>query len=68
MKIDIYGTRELLMEHGKRIEEVLQRAVSQALDEHKRAGNMIASWSNEEVVFIEARNIAVDGLLAQGRI
>lgn len=62
MKIDIYATRELLLEQGKVIEDVLRRAVRQALVEHKRAGNKVATWTPEGVVLIEARSIAVDEL------
>jgi len=35
-----------LIVYGKAIEDVLQRAVQQALLVHKRAGNPIATWQD----------------------
>jgi len=56
-----------LIVHGKAIEDVLRRAVHQALLTHKRAGNPIATWQDEHVVIIPPEDIPVaegdDGLL-----
>ncbi len=60
MKIDIEKSEDLFFEHGKAIEEVLRRAVRQALLEHKRAGNPIAAWENGKVVLISPDDIPVD--------
>lgn len=68
MKIDIHESKDLLIEHGKKIEEVLRQAVQQALAEHQRAQNRVASWADEQVVFIEPGNITVDLLIPEGRI
>ena len=68
MSVDIYQSKDLFIVHGKMIEEVLRRAVQQALVEHQRAQNMVASWSDEQVVFIEPGDITVDVLAPEGRI
>jgi len=55
-----------LIVHGKTIEDVLQRAVRQALLAHKRTGNPVASWHDEQVVILPPAAIPVtedqDGL------
>ncbi len=61
MKIDIEKSKELLIEHGKDIEEILRHAVRQALLEHKRKGNPIASWKDGKVVLISPDKIQEDG-------
>lgn len=60
MKIDIYEAKDLLVTHAKDVEEILRRAVRQALLEHKRAGNSVAAWEDGKVVIIEADDIPVD--------
>ncbi|HMF55080.1 MAG TPA: hypothetical protein VK619_01860 [Pyrinomonadaceae bacterium] len=60
MRIDIDKSEDLFVEYGKAIEGVLRRAVRQALLEHKRAGNSIASWERESVVLISPDKIPVD--------
>jgi len=56
-----------LIVYGTAIENVLRRAVNQALLAHKRAGNPIATWQDEHVVIIPPEDIPVaednDGLL-----
>lgn len=42
------------------IQEALTRAVRDALRRHKQAGNPIAVWQDDRVVWIEAKNIEVD--------
>lgn len=59
MKIDIYQSKNLLVTHAKDVEEILRRAVRDALLEHKRAGNYIVSWEDGEMVFIEADDIPI---------
>jgi hypothetical protein len=65
MRIDIHESRDLLVSHGKEVEEILRRAVRSALLEHKRAGNPVASWEEGRVVLIEANKIPVDDPLDQ---
>jgi len=59
MQIDIHESRDLLVSHGKEVEDILRRAVRNALLEHKRAGNTVASWEEGKVVLIEADNIPI---------
>lgn len=68
MKIDINGNKNLLAEHGVGIEGVLRRAVRQALAEHKRAQNKVASWADGRVVLIEPDDIHIGDVTAQERI
>lgn len=60
MKINIYTSPNLLAEHAKEIEDVLRRAVRDALISHKRAGNTIAAWKDGKVQQIKAEDISVD--------
>ena len=53
-----------LIVYGKAIEDVLRRAVHQALLAHKRAGNPIATWQDEHVVIIPSDDIPVEDVLA----
>jgi hypothetical protein len=53
-----------LIVHGKAIEDVLRRAVQQALLAHKRAGNPIATWHDEHVIIVPPEDIPVDDMLA----
>ena len=49
--------------YGKAIEDVLRRAVHQALLVHKRAGNPIATWQDEQVVLVPPEDIPVEDVL-----
>ena len=49
--------------YGKAIEDVLRRAVHQALLIHKRAGNPIATWQDEQVVLVPPEDIPVEDVL-----
>lgn len=42
------------------IQEALARGVRDALRRHKQAGNPIAVWQDDRVVWIEAKDIEVD--------
>jgi hypothetical protein len=53
-----------LIVYGKAIEDVLRRAVHQALLAHKRAGNPIATWQDEQVVLVPPENIPVEDVPA----
>jgi len=53
-----------LIVHAKVIEEVLRRAVHQALLVHKRAGNPIATWQDEHVVLVPPEDIPVEDVPA----
>ena len=60
MKIDIRETDDLLVRYGKEIEGVLRRAVLKALQEHKRAGNPVATWRDGRVLLIDPADIPDD--------
>ena len=57
MEIDIHATKDLLSRHSKDIEQILRRAGLKALQEHKRAGNPVASWQDGKVVLIDPADI-----------
>ncbi len=63
MRIDIDKSDELLVEHGKAVEEILRRAVRRVLLEHKRAGNPVASWEKGQVVLISPDEIPADDFM-----
>ncbi|HMJ25099.1 MAG TPA: hypothetical protein VK475_04700 [Pyrinomonadaceae bacterium] len=48
-----------LVDFGKEIEEVLQRAVRHALLMHKRLGNPIATWKDGKVVIVPPEEIII---------
>jgi hypothetical protein len=60
MKIDIYSSPMLLVDHAKDIEKIFCEAVREALIMHKRAGNTIAEWRDGEIRLIKAEDILVD--------
>jgi hypothetical protein len=51
---------ERINDHS-RILDALRQAVREALLNHKRAGNPVAVWQNERVVWVPAEQIPVDG-------
>lgn len=51
---------ERINDHS-RILDALRQAVREALINHKRAGNPVAVWQNECVVWVPADEIPVDG-------
>jgi hypothetical protein len=51
---------ERIADHA-RILEALRQAVREALRTHKRAGNPVAVWQNERVVWVPADQIPVGG-------
>jgi nucleoside-diphosphate-sugar epimerase len=57
--IDPDASQDPLSAQGKEIEEVLQRAVRQALLTHKRAGNSIVVWREGKEVIIPPGEISV---------
>ena len=52
--------KQLFWVEAETVEEVLRRAVRHALLMHKRAGNTVASWKDNQVIFIPAEEIHVD--------
>lgn len=60
MKIDIYSSPMLLVEHARDIEKIFCEAVREALIMHKRAGNTIAGWRDGEIRLIKAEDIVID--------
>jgi hypothetical protein len=59
MSAKIRVDKQLFLKHGKAVEDVLRRAVNQALLMHKRAGNPIATWKDGKVVLISPDEIEV---------
>jgi hypothetical protein len=53
---------DLFIACSEEVEQVLRRAVRQALRMHKRAGNPVAGWRDGKVVVIPAEEIPVDDL------
>ncbi|HVZ37930.1 MAG TPA: hypothetical protein VHI13_01540 [Candidatus Kapabacteria bacterium] len=62
MKIDIEKTDRLFIDHGSAVRDVLEQAVIEALIEHKRAGNPIASWEEGRVVILQPDEIRIPEL------
>lgn len=50
---------EQIMVDGKAIDAAVNAAIRDALLDHKRAGNPIASWKDGKVVWIAAEDIPV---------
>ena len=46
---------EEIFSDEKQITETLQRAVREAVEMHKRAGNPLATWKNGKAVWIETK-------------
>ena len=59
-KIDIHNTKDLLVTHAREIEQILRKAVREALLEHKRAGNPVAAWRDGKVVILQPDEIDID--------
>ena len=59
MDPEIKLTKRMFIDYGDAIEEVLQRAVKDALLIHKRLGNPIATWKDGKVVIIPPEEIVV---------
>jgi hypothetical protein len=53
---------DLFIAYSAEVERVLSRAVRQALQMHKRAGNPVAGWRDGKVVIIPAEEIPIDDL------
>ena len=64
MTVDHELLDQWLIVYGKAIEDVLRRAVQQALLAHKRAGNPIATWQDEHVVLVPPEDIPVEDVPA----
>jgi len=58
---------DLFITHAEALVPVLQEAVRQALLEHKRAGNPIASWKDGKVIMIPPEEIPVEDPLEKKR-
>jgi hypothetical protein len=54
------GRRKINVVQGEPVVAALRRAARNALLEHKRAGNPIASWKDGKVVIIPAEEIQVE--------
>ena len=49
-----------IFEDKEKITKALQKAVKDALLQHKRAGNPIVSWKNGKIVWIQPEDIPVE--------
>ncbi|MGI8541910.1 MAG: hypothetical protein ACR2MD_00325 [Aridibacter sp.] len=47
--------KEILLDE-KQITETLQRAIREAVETHKRAGNPLATWKDGKAVWIKNQN------------
>jgi hypothetical protein len=59
MKRAVEIPKDLLVTHGKEIEEVFRQAVRQELLKSKKLGHAIASWRDGKVVIIPPEEIPV---------
>jgi 16S rRNA C1402 (ribose-2'-O) methylase RsmI len=57
MKIDIHRTPDLLSRHAIDIEQILQRAGLEALREHRRARNLVATMQDGKVALIDPATV-----------
>jgi hypothetical protein len=48
---------EEIFSDEKQITEILQRAVREAVEIHKRAGNPLATWKNGRLVLIKSNSL-----------
>ena len=60
MKNEIKIPERLFTVHGKEIEEILRRAVQQALWRHKQLGQSVAAWQDGKVVIVPPEEIPVE--------
>lgn len=60
MKREAELTTEMLAQRGKEIEAILREAGRQALLQHKKLGNPIASWQDGKVVIIPPEEIPIE--------
>ncbi len=49
-----------IFSNGKEIDEALQKAVREALLQHKKAGNPVVSWEEGKIVWIQPEDIIVE--------
>lgn len=54
------GRREINVVQGEPVVAALRRATRNALLDHKRAGNPVATWKDGKVVIIPAEEIEVE--------
>ena len=54
------GQREIKVVQGEPVLAALRRATRNALLDHKRAGNSVATWKDGKVVLIPAEEIEVE--------
>lgn len=46
--------------NGSEIDKALQKAVKEALLQHKKAGNPVVSWKDGQIVWIQPEDIPVE--------
>lgn len=52
--------KDLFVSHGQEVEALFQQAVQRALWRHKRLGNPVAVWENDQVVIVRPEEIVID--------
>lgn len=60
MKNEVWLSEGLFSLHGKEVEGVFRQAVQRALWQHKRLGNSVAAWENDQVVIVRPEKIVID--------
>jgi hypothetical protein len=48
-----------IMNDSKKVRDIIQSGINEALLKHKQAGNPICEWKNDKVVWIEPADIVV---------
>ncbi len=59
-KINLATAQRLFTEHRETVRDAFKRAVQQALLQHKRAGNPVASCENGAIIWIAPEEIQID--------
>lgn len=52
--------KNLFISHGEEVERILQQAVREALDTHKRLGHSVAVWQDGQIVILPPEQIFAD--------
>ena len=59
---------DLFVSHGQVVEALFQQAVQRALWRHKRLGNPVAAWENDQVVIVRPEEIGIDESLLTDKL
>ncbi len=58
-------SEDLFIRHGQEVEALFQQAVERELWRHKRLGNPVVAWENNQVIIVQPENIEIDESLLQ---